>query len=265
MVELDRVTLLLTAAACLLVGAAAAIVTVAETDLLQEPSRNTVTVTHVVDGDTVLIDGNESVRLLGVDAAEQGDPCYAAATRELKQLAAGKDVELIRDGDNRGRYNRLLRYLQVNNTVVNVALVQRGAATARLSPDVTRFRSELIAAEHTARETNTGCEWQPLQHGEHPVVTPCNASRYVGERVVVRGNISDTGRSSNDAVFLNMGGVYPDHCFTAVIFKSSLFRFPENIEHRYSGEIVRVTGRVASYDGKPEIVVAAPRQIQRGD
>jgi endonuclease YncB( thermonuclease family) len=51
-------------------------------------------VTKVIDGDTFLIEGGYSVRVLGIDADERGHPCYDEAKRGLEDLVLGKEVRL---------------------------------------------------------------------------------------------------------------------------------------------------------------------------
>lgn len=91
-------------------------------------------VQHVVDGDTIVLRGGARVRLLQVDAPEvhAGPECggreASAAARRL--LPAGTKVRLERDpvSDDRDRYGRLLRYVWVGDTVVNLELVRDGLA-----------------------------------------------------------------------------------------------------------------------------------------
>jgi len=47
-------------------------------------------VTKIIDGDTVLIEGGYSVRLLGIDADERGNPCYGIAKERLEGMVLNK-------------------------------------------------------------------------------------------------------------------------------------------------------------------------------
>jgi hypothetical protein len=94
-----------------------------------------------------------------------------------------------------------------------------------------------------------------------PTISPSEAARHIGEEVVVEGVISDVGYSARtDTTFLNMGGKYPNHAFTAVIFKSSKALFPE--VQSWEGKKVRIRGVVKEYRGKPEIVLARREQVE---
>lgn len=50
--------------------------------------------TKIIDGDTFLIEGGYSVRILGIDADERGYPCYDAAKNGLEELILNKEVRL---------------------------------------------------------------------------------------------------------------------------------------------------------------------------
>ena len=128
-------------------------------------------VVEVVDGDTIRVDlggRQELVRMTGIDTPEVGGPyrdpeCYGAEASALaKQLVPpGSTVALERDVSERDRYGRLLRsvwtFTPVDGwTLVNEALVRRGAAEARAyEPDVT-YGDRLDAAESLARAEGVG-------------------------------------------------------------------------------------------------------------
>lgn len=104
-------------------------------------------VLRVIDGDTLVIDGYDgeptSVRLLGIDAPERGEPGHAEATAGLRDLVersggggGGGVVWLVFDpGANRGRkrdsFGRLLCRVEVEGSGgeridVGAALLERG-------------------------------------------------------------------------------------------------------------------------------------------
>jgi len=53
------------------------------TENVMESIQEQKVVTRVIDGDTVVVQGGDHVRLLGMDADERGDPCYKAAKERL--------------------------------------------------------------------------------------------------------------------------------------------------------------------------------------
>jgi hypothetical protein len=55
------------------------------------------------------------------------------------------------------------------------------------------------------------------------VITPEQAKDHVGQEVVVQGQVSQIGASERShTLFVNFGGRYPNHVFTAVIFSKNL-------------------------------------------
>jgi micrococcal nuclease len=108
----------------------------------------------VIDGDTVIIAGGERVRYIGIDTPEMGSNPEAfarEATDANRALVEGKAVRLERDVSETDRYGRLLRYVWVGGTMVNVELVRRGLAEAKAYPPDTRYQPLLDAAQFEAR------------------------------------------------------------------------------------------------------------------
>ncbi len=114
-------------------------------------------VRRVVDGDTIEVTVNgkrEGVRYIGLDAPEKGWPGYRASTEANRRLVEGRQVYLVRDVEERDRYNRLLRYVYTTKGIlVNLYLIQQGWAIPVEYPPNTRYAQEfLAAAQEAARE-----------------------------------------------------------------------------------------------------------------
>lgn len=128
-----------------------------------------VEVLDVSDGDSFVVkraDGNEArVRLLGVNAPEQGE-CLADDGRQaLAELLDADEVVLERDVSDRDRFGRLLRYAFADGMFVNEELVARGLALAgSFEPDVAH-QVELDAAEDAAQAAEVGL-WNPNACGQ---------------------------------------------------------------------------------------------------
>ncbi len=118
------------------------------TSVLLDPDvvTSTYRVTRVVDGDTIRVQIGEEdvpVRLIGINAPEDGE-CYAAeASARLNELVLSKDVILSRDVSDVDRYGRLLRYISLESGKdVGATLVGEGLAIAReYPPDTTRIQA----------------------------------------------------------------------------------------------------------------------------
>lgn len=129
-----------------------------------EQRQNSI-VTKVLDGDTVVVEGGEHVRLLGIDADEAGYPCYEAAKKRLEDLILAKPVILEADAGDKDQYGRLLRYIFINNQNINEQLVAEGLAIARFYPENQKYKAEITSAEANAIKNKTGCKWAGLQAG----------------------------------------------------------------------------------------------------
>ena len=123
-----------------------------------EPPK-TVIVTKIIDGDTLVVQGGDHVRLLGIDTDERGEPCYTPAKNRLTQLLLNQPVTLESDTEDRDQYDRLLRFVFLNYTNINLQLVKEGLAIARFYPENQKYKPEIQSAEKTAINNKTGCKW----------------------------------------------------------------------------------------------------------
>jgi len=129
--------------------------TAAFTGFLVSPQETTL-VERVIDGDTVVIEGDERVRLIGIDTTERGQFLFAESTFFLKELIEGKRVRLEKDITDRDKYDRLLRYIYLGDTFVNLEMVKRGYASVLLYEPDTEYASLLLEEEAKAREQSLG-------------------------------------------------------------------------------------------------------------
>lgn len=86
------------------------------------------------------------------------------------------------------------------------------------------------------------------------------AANYYGQTVWVRGRVV-AANNTGKVCFLNFHRNWKRY-FTVVIFASSFSRFPEPPERLYLNKEIRVYGRIKEYQGKPEIIVESPDQIE---
>jgi len=253
--------------------------------------------TKIIDGDTFLIEGGYSVRVLGIDADERGYPCYEAAKTGLEELILNKEVRLETPKQNKfatgqegkedlDQWCRYLRYVFLGSQNISLELVKEGLAVARSSPEDVKYREEITQAEKEAKENKVGCKWSAYAKASadkssdekvvfqwekltteklgFDVVGACLAGKYLGRELIVEGKVADAYRSKTNTVFLNFEKAYPNHCFTGVIFSSNLYKFVQNPEDYYLNKTVRIMGEVKEYKGKPEIILETPTQIEVG-
>ncbi len=173
-----------------------------EKSLSQEVKDRTVLVTRIIDGDTIEIEGGQKIRYIGIDTPETVDPrrpvqCFGIeASNRNKQLVEGKRVQLGRDITEMDKYGRLLRYVYVNNTFVNLLLVQEGFAYSYTYPPDVKYQNQFIEAERTAREQNKGL-WSncPISTPTPtPTPTPAPSPTLQPETSCnIKGNINSSG------------------------------------------------------------------------
>ena len=126
-----------------------------------------VLVTKVVDGDTIVVDDESTVRFVGMDTPETVDPrrsvgCFGKeASNETKKLLTGRTVILQKDVSDTDKYNRLLRYiflpLENGQTLfVNDYLVRAGFARVLTYPPDVKYNEQFRQAEEEAKENKRG-------------------------------------------------------------------------------------------------------------
>lgn len=119
------------------------------------------------DGDTIQVDMNgtkEKVRMIGVDTPETHDPrkniqCYGEnASKYTKETIGQSSVKLIADptNQNRDRYNRLLRYVYLEDgRLLNAELIKNGYGFAYTSFPFEKLE-EFRQYQREAQENNLG-------------------------------------------------------------------------------------------------------------
>jgi len=129
-------------------------------------------VSRVIDGDTIEIEGGERVRYIGIDTPETVDPrkpvqCFGVeASNKNKEMVVGKTVRLEKDTTDRDKYKRLLRYVYVGDTFINLEMVKQGFAYSYSYPPDIKFQKEILAAQQEAEKNKNGL-WNacPLDAG----------------------------------------------------------------------------------------------------
>ncbi|MDO8573252.1 MAG: thermonuclease family protein [Candidatus Daviesbacteria bacterium] len=126
-----------------------------------------VLVTKVVDGDTIEVQGNLSVRFIGIDTPETVDPrrpvgCFGKeASNEVKSLLTNKEIILQKDISDKDKYDRLLRLIFLplpdgQILFVNDYLVREGFARVLTYPPDVKYNEQLRQAENEAKQFKRG-------------------------------------------------------------------------------------------------------------
>ncbi|MBK7919332.1 MAG: thermonuclease family protein [Chloroflexi bacterium] len=117
-------------------------------------------VTHIVDGDTIDVEINGEVyrvRYIGMDTPERGDSFFQEATDANAQLVAGQKVILVKDVSETDRYDRLLRYVYLEDgTFVNGELVRLGFAQSSSYPPDVALQEIITSLQRAAVNSGVG-------------------------------------------------------------------------------------------------------------
>lgn len=133
-------------------------------------------VTRAVDGDTLVLENRERVRLIGIDTPEmhESDKLNRDAQRShqdveaikqlgrqsyefTKKLVEGKRVRLEFDAERFDRYKRILAYVYLNDgTFVNAEIVKQGYASLMTYPPNVKYADLFQKLYREARENQRG-------------------------------------------------------------------------------------------------------------
>lgn len=134
-----------------------------ETEISPTPdNRQKYKVTKIIDGDTIEIENGQKVRYIGMDTPETVDPrrpiqCYGIeASNKNKELVLDKEVYLEKDVSETDRYGRLLRYVWVNEVMINKLLVEEGYARAATFPPDVKYAEIFLQTQEKARKELKG-------------------------------------------------------------------------------------------------------------
>ncbi|SFI31692.1 thermonuclease family protein [Nitrosomonas sp. Nm34] len=147
------------------------------------PHRTRHQVVKVLDGDTVVLNGGERVRLLGINAPEvksryrDGEAGSIAAKEWLQEKLKNRKVYLEYDQQKHDHYNRLLAHLYLpNGEHLNLMLVEKGLAVVNLLPPNLRHADAMIRAQQRAERQKSGI-WSLPDYRTRPLTQISQKSR----------------------------------------------------------------------------------------
>jgi micrococcal nuclease len=123
----------------------------------------TVRIRRVVDGDTLVLESGERVRLIGIDTPElardgrPAEPWAEEARDYLRQAVDGGGISLGFDREERDQYGRRLAYVYRQGRLINEEIIRQGLSRAKTvyhySP---AMKERFLRAEREAREARRG-------------------------------------------------------------------------------------------------------------
>jgi micrococcal nuclease len=153
-------------------------------------------VKEVMDGDSIVLDDDTDVRLLGINAPEKGYSFEKESKDRLSMLILGKEVRLESDFEDKDRFGRLLRYVFVGDTFVNVQLVKEGLATVYMESGL-KYEDDLNDAEYYAKINALGIWKKDVAYADYIYIVTFhynaagNDDENLNDEYVVLGNKGD--------------------------------------------------------------------------
>lgn len=155
-------------------------------------------VARIVDGDTLVLDGDRRIRLFGIDAPEAGQACGradgtpydcgAVATARLADLAEGRTI--VCEERDRDRYGRIVGICRVGGRDLNAVLVSEGLAFAYRD-----YSTLYVPEERTARLARRGVfAGTASPPWEHRAAQRVDTAQAGPNGCTIKGNVGRSGR-----------------------------------------------------------------------
>jgi micrococcal nuclease len=161
------------------------------------------TVARVIDGDTIQVKlskgETEKVRIIGIDAPETVDlrksvQCFGKeAAAKMKKLLTRKKVILVKNpAEDRDKYKRLLRYVELKDEDIGATMIREGYAFSyKLFPHPRL--EEYNALEQQAREDKKGLWGEKCNPtGGTTQSSASSVQSSVSSSCIIKGNINSS-------------------------------------------------------------------------
>lgn len=211
-----------------------------------KPQRSYHTIKRVSDGDTIVLENNTKVRLLGINTPEIAKgrtPAEAGGDRAknwlIKRLK-NKRVRLEYDAVKKDKYDRTLAYVFTeNNNNINLELVEQGLASLSIYPPSLKYINKFIRAEDQALQNKLGI-WNLQAYAPKKAKSIKSGSYYGWHRIVGKVISIKTARKY---YYVNLSNK-----FALKIPREPRSLFP-NIDF-YKGKKIEARGWISKYKGR---------------
>jgi micrococcal nuclease len=208
-------------------------------------TAETVVVRHVHDGDTLILEDERKLRLLGYNSPEiarrerPGEPLGAEARERVAQWIeeGGRRIRLQYDAEHKDRYGRVLAHAFLGDGR-NIAelMLQAGLAASLIIPPNLQYAGCYAAAERRARAQRLGV-WELPSH------QPADLKRLATHRnryTVLRARVLEL--EQNTAGFVLWLGSYELERVRVFIAAEDLELFPRRRFKTLTGREIEVRG-----------------------
>ncbi|MCL5985388.1 MAG: thermonuclease family protein [Actinobacteria bacterium] len=113
-------------------------------------------VVDIIGGDTLKLDNEEIVKLIGVVAPLPDESFYEDALNKCAELTLNKEIFIETDKLERDEEGRLLGYIWVENLMINAELIKTGFVRFELGPPNIKYMAFLSQAQEEARTAKVG-------------------------------------------------------------------------------------------------------------
>lgn len=224
-------------------------------------------VIHVIDGDTIVLEGEQKVRLVGINAPEvevaeykhKAQPFGQEAKNFLEDFIEFKPVTVtLNPTQKRDRYGRWLAYLTTaDGQFVQERLLKEGYAYVYGFKDARARLPELLKAEEEAITAQRGLWKLPY----HAIMNSADLTEKDQRFHIIDGTIQQVAVVKGNA-YLNFGDDWKTD-FTIFIPKEYIAETTQKVGDlkALKGKQVRVRGHVFRKDG-PMIELTVPELLQ---
>ncbi|MCH9638471.1 MAG: thermonuclease family protein [Betaproteobacteria bacterium] len=169
-----------------------------QVEISQRSYRHLHLVKRVYDGDTIILEDNQRVRLLGVNTPEiesrhrQSESGGVAAKEWLQKQLQDKKAYLEFDEEKHDHYKRLLAHIFLSDGKhLNLALVENGLAIVNIIPPNMRYADILINAQQRAEKQSLGV-WSIPDYQAYPLSQISSGrkgwQRFIGTPVSIKSS-----------------------------------------------------------------------------
>ena len=224
--------------------------------IISRVSRHLHQVVKVYDGDTIILENKQHIRLLGINTPEiesrqrAEEPGGSAAKKWLQEQLQENQVYLEYDQVKQDKYKRSLAHVFLpDGRHINLALLENGLATISIIPPNIRYSDKLMQAQQHAEKLKLGI-WSMPEYQPRPISQIANHTkgwqRLTGTPVAIKKSRKYTRLIFNDKVDIR-------------IANTNLSLFPEPAT--YVGKQLEIRGWVARNKDHYTILVQHPSAL----
>ncbi|MEX0921116.1 MAG: thermonuclease family protein [Candidatus Pacearchaeota archaeon] len=120
-------------------------------NFLENAQTEIISVDRIIDGDTIESNGT-SIRLLGINSPERGEPYFNEAKNFLEELIFNETIQLEFVGQKQDKYYRSLGYLHYKGENINIKMVENGLANYYFFDGRDKYSDDLEIAWNSCLE-----------------------------------------------------------------------------------------------------------------